>query len=56
MTIGRVPVKPPVLFDLCNYCTEAGQQSQDTYWGWNGTVEIKLTELTPVIWHLKNNL
>ncbi len=56
MTVARVPVKSSVLFDLCNYLTETGQQSQDTYWGWNGTVQINLNESTPVTWHLKNNL
>jgi hypothetical protein len=54
MSLGGIPIKPVTLFKICRYTTN-DQMKFDTYWGFNGTIEIDFCEDNFIKWHLKSD-
>lgn len=54
MSLGGIPINSMNLFKICRY-TVNGQIDFNTYWGFNGLVEIEFNEINFLKWHLKSN-
>jgi hypothetical protein len=55
MHVGRIPVLEKNLFALCNYHKEDGTTANDTYWGWNGTIDLDFNQSSVIMWHAIHN-
>lgn len=56
MTVGRIPINPAILFKICKYHkNDSNEIVYDTYWGFNGQVDIHFNETDFIKWHLANN-
>jgi hypothetical protein len=54
MIIGHVPVNSNLLYSLCSY-TRNGETVNDTFFGFNGELEIHIDSDDAILWHLEND-
>jgi hypothetical protein len=54
MSLGGIPINSANLFKNCRYTVD-NKIDFNTYWGFNGLVEIEFKENNFLKWHLKSN-
>lgn len=54
MRLGRIPIQEYILFDICKFETN-NENLTNTYWGFNGKVNISLSQDNFIKWHLNIN-